>query len=385
MRSLRKVFVAGIAMNRWSLNSRRKWYDHGSEVAEKVLKDADMEWNEIQAAFCGSCYQGVGAGHQTIAEIGLTGIPIVNVENACSSGASAFRLAYQSVATELYDIVLALGAETNPRGPIPSTSFRPWQWALGMNHWPPNYAFDTVRYMEDYGATVEDFSLVAVKNRRNAALNPLATFQKEVTLEEVLNSRMVSTPIRLLHSTPLSDGAAAAILCSEDKLKSKSPMIRVDAAVLTTGVYGEVTKSGSMPGGSIKFPAAKGRVELSAEQAYEISGYGPEDIDVLQAYDTMAPSELWDIEKLGFCKRGEAPRLLREGVFDIGGRIPTNTDGGLLGRGHPMGATGLGQIHEVVLQLRAQAGPRQVEGARIGLCHAMGAGPNSAVTILRRV
>ncbi|MBL0716148.1 MAG: thiolase family protein [Desulfosarcina sp.] len=135
---------------------------------------------------------------------------------------------------------------------------------------------------------------------------------------------------------------------------------------------------------SKKYPPAVGIVELSAQQAYESAGYGPEDIDVLQVYDTMAPAELWDIEKLGFCKTGEAAAMLRDGVFDIGSKIPVNTDGGLMSRGHPLGATGLGQIFEIVTQLRGEAGSRQVKKAKIGLTHAMGAGPNSSVTILKR-
>ncbi len=176
---------------------------------------------------------------------------------------------------------------------------------------------------------------------------------------------------------------SAAILCSKDKLKSKGKVIKVAASVLTSGVYGEGTLGG---GGitSIKRPPALGVTELSAKQAWEISGYGPEDMDVVQAYDTMSPGELWDLEKLGFCKTGEARHLLREGAFDINGRLPVNTDGGLMSRGHPLGATALGQIYEILLQLRGEAGQRQVEGAEIGLSHSMGAGPNSSVTILKR-
>ena len=237
--------------------------------------------------------------------------------------------------------------------------------------------------MLETGATVEDFARVSVKNRKNGSLNPNARFQKPVSLEEVLESRVVASPLHLLHCCPLADGAGGVILCSKDKLKSKKRSISVAASVLTSGVYGE----GFLGGGttkSLKFPPVKGLVELSAQQAYAIAGYGPEDMDVVQAYDTMAPAELWDIEKLGFCKTGEAPGLLKEGVFDIDGRIPVNTDGGLMSRGHPLGATGLAQICEIVSQLRGEAGARQVKGAKIGLAHAMGAGPNSSIIIMKR-
>jgi len=379
---MRNVMIAGIGLTKWGVYPDQECYDFGSEAIFNALKDADMEWKDIQAAFCGSVYQGTGSGHQAIKEIGLTGIPIVNVENACSSGGSAFRLAFQMVGAGIYDIVLALGMEKMPRGPIPSTAFRPWELSSGFNVQMANYANETVEYMHKTGATVEDFARVSVKNRKSGALNTNARFQKAVTLEEVMSSRMVATPLRLLHCCPLADGAAVAILCSRDRLKSKNRAIRVAASVLTSGVYGE----GSLGGGtttSLKFPPSSGIVELSARQAYEMAGLGPEDINLVQAYDTMAPAELWDIEKLGFCKTGEARHLLKEGVFDINGKIPVNTDGGLMSRGHPLGATGLGQICEIVLQLRGDAGRRQVERARTGLAHAMGAGPNSSVTILK--
>jgi acetyl-CoA acetyltransferase len=287
------------------------------------------------------------------------------------------------VAAELYDVVLAVGFEKMPRGFLPSTAFRPWELKLGYNVQPANYANEAVEYMKRTDATVEDFSRVTVKNRQNGVLNPNARFQQAVTLEEVMHSRMIAYPLRLLHCCPLADGAVAAILCSREKLKSKRRVITVAASVLTSGVYGE----GFLGGGSVsslKFQPSLGMTELSAKQAWEISGYGPEDMDIVQAYDTMAPSELWDLEKLGFCKTGEAPHLLREGAFDLNGRLPVNTDGGLMSRGHPLGATGGGQIYEIVLQLRGEAGPRQVEGVKIGLAHAMGAGPNSSITILKR-
>ena len=379
MSRMRSVAVAGIGLARFQRYADQEIYDFGSEAVLNALKDAGMEWRDVQAAFCGSVYQGTGSGHQVIKEIGLTGIPIVNVENACSSGGSAFRLAYQSVAAEIYDCVLAVGFEKMPRGPIPSTAFRPYELKMGFNFQPGNYANESVRYMVESGATVEDFSAVTVKNRRNGALNPNAFFQKPVTMEEVMSSRVVASPLRLLHCCPICDGAAAIILCSEDRLKSRSRAVRVAASVLVTGVYG-----GAAPVKSLKFPPELDIVQLSAKQAYENAGLGPEDMDVVEAYDTVASSELWNLEKLGFCKKGEAPKLLRDGVLDLGGKLPVNTDGGLMSRGHPLGATAAAQICEIVLQLRGQAGPRQVVGAKAGLTHARGAGPNSAITILKR-
>jgi acetyl-CoA acetyltransferase len=384
MKKMREVVVAGAGITRFDSYDGEKgrpfkgFYDLGSEAILKALKDSDMEWKDIQEAFCGSVYCGTASGHQTIEKIGMTGIPIVNVENACSSGSSAFRLAYQSVATELYDVVIAVGFEQMPRGFIMSTAWPEWQRKMGFNVQPASYAMGTVRYMEETGATEEDFARVTVKNRKNGALNPNARFQKPVTIEEVLASRIVAKPLRLLHSCPLADGGTAVILCSKKKLKSKTKMVSVAASVLSSGTYGHM-----YGGGSVKIQTPD-HIEVSMKQAREMSGYGPKEMHVVQAYDTMAPAELWDLEKMGFCGKGEAPRLLREGYFNLNGKLPVNTDGGLMSRGHPLGATALAQIIEIYRQIREEAGPRQVPGAKIGLAHAMGAGPNSAVVILKR-
>ncbi len=379
---MREVVVAGIGLTKFGFYPELESYDLGAEVIFKVLKDAEMEWKDIQAAFCGSVYQGTGSGHQAIKEVGLTGIPIVNVENACSSGASAFRLAYQAVATELYDIVLAFGIEKMPRGPIPSNAFRPWELSSGFKLQVSNYANESIEYSETSGATVEDFAMVTVKNRRNGVLNPNAKFQKEVTIDDVMNSRIIATPLRLFHCCPLADGASAVILCSKDKIKSKSRAIKVASAVITSGIYGEGYMAAGMTG-SLKYPCSISTAELSAKEAYELAGIGPEGIDVAQVYDTMASSELADIEEMGLCKPGDAPALLRSGTFNIDGKIPINTDGGLIARGHPLGATAGAQICEIVIQLRGEAGERQVKNAKVGLSHSMGAGPNSSVVILK--
>jgi acetyl-CoA acetyltransferase len=379
----RPVFVAGLGISHFDYLPDVQPTQYASETILKALKDADMEWKDIQAVFCGACYLGVAIGHKIVKEVGLTGIPIVNIENACSTGASALRLAYQQVAAEIYDVVLVMGVEKNPKGAIPSKAFLAWESKLGFNFQPGNYALETVKYMNKTNATPEDISFVTVKNRKNASMNPNARFQTPVTLEEVMTSSMVAPPLRLLHCCPLADGAAVAIICSQNKLKSLSRAVRVAAAVLRTATYKEEYVPGGIIGSS-KFPAKVNCVRASAREAYEMSGYGPDDIDIVQAYDTVSSSELWDIEELGFCREGEAPGLLRDGAFDIHGKLPVNTDGGLMGRGHPMGATGLGQVIEIVTQLRGEAGPRQVKSAKIGLAHAMGSGPNSTVTILSK-
>lgn len=382
MKALREVVIAGIGITRWGVYPELEWYDFGSEAVFSALKDADFEFDDVQIAFSGSCYQGISSGHKVLAEIGKSGIPIINIENACSSSSSALRLAYQMVATELYDVALAIGFEKQrQKGFIPSTAYRPWERLLGFNVLPANYALEAVRYMEEFGATVEDFSLVTVKNRRNATLNPNARFQQAVSLDEVMSSRVIAAPLRLLHCCPLADGAVAAVVCSKDKIKHKKKGVTIAASIMTTGNYGEDNISRT----SAKFSSVPALfIQQAANQAFDIAGCGPEDIEVLQVYDAMSPGELWDIENLGFCKQGDSPRLLREGYFDIDGRLPVNTDGGLMGRGHPMGATGLAQIYEIVAQLRGEAGQRQVPKAKIGMAHSLGTGPNSVVTILKK-
>jgi len=385
MGNIREVAVAGVGLTRFNIYDGKKGRpfkecdELGTEAILAALDESGMKLQEIEAAFCGKVYASTATGHNAISRIGRTGMPIVNLENACSSGGSAIRLAFEAIARGQYDVVLALGAEEAPRGGmLKSTSWPMHERMMGFNVQPASYAMGAVRYMEETGATEEDFSLVTVKNRRHGALHPMARFQKEVTLEEVMASRMVAKPLRLLHSCPLADGAGAIILCTPDKLKSKEKIVTLAAAVLTTGTYGH-----EYGGGSVKIKTPH-QITLCMEQAWAMSGMGPEDIDVLQAYDTMSAGELWDIEKMGFCGKGEAPGLLRSGYFDLGGKLPTNTDGGLLSRGHALGATGIAQVIEIYRQIRGEAGPRQVPEAKTGLAHAMGAGPNSSVVILKR-
>ena len=375
---MREVTIAGVGMCKFSRYPDKDYRDLGYEAVINALEDADIQWKDIQAIFCANAYSGMGVGHNIAARIGKTGIPIVNVENACSGGGSAFRLCYQSVAVGLYDICLAIGVEKIPGGLLNDTSWPEYERDMGFNVQPANYALEIQRHMEEYGSTVEQLALVTVKNRRNGVLNPYAGFQQEVTVEEVLNSRMIATPLRLLMCCANGDGASAAILCSTDKLKSKARKVIVAASVLTSETYGNAKGAGSIKIHNLD------RTELAAKQAYEMSGYGPEDMDIVEAYDTMSSGELISVEKLGFCKKGEYGPLLERGRFDLDGKLPVNTSGGLMSRRHPLSATGLAQIAEIVWQLRGEAGPRQVAGAKIGIAHCLGTPGNCSVTILKR-
>jgi acetyl-CoA acetyltransferase len=253
---------------------------------------------------------------------------------------------------------------------------------MGLGVLPAEAACRAVRYVEDYGATLEDFARVSVMERKNAALNPNAMFQQEVTREEVLRSRIIASPLTLLMNCANADGAAAVIFCSKDKLKSKHKAVTVASVVQTSATYGTALAGGSLSVTTkVKNPDC---VELAAKQIWEASGYGPEDMDVIQVHDAFSPAFLWNVEKCGFCKRGEAPRLLKEGYFELKGKLPANTDGGIMGRGHPTGATGIAQVAEIFYQLREEAGLRQVAGAKIGFAQGASPGPDAVLTVLKR-
>jgi acetyl-CoA acetyltransferase len=372
------VAVAGVGMSKFGRFPGEDYRGLGFEAVYNALKDSGMDWKDIGAIFCANAHAGLGVGHNVAAQFGQTGVPIVNVENACSGGASAFRLCYQSVAAGWYDVCLAIGVEMTPRGLLNDTSWPEHERAMGFNVQPANYALEIQKHMETYGSTVEQFAKVTVKNRKNGMLNPYAGFQKEVSLEEVLNSRMIATPMRLLMCCATGDGAAAIILCNPSRLKDKSRGVTIAASVLTSQTYGNKKGAGSV---AIHNPD---RTEIAAGQAYEMAGYGPQDLDVAEVYDTMSSAELTSGEKLGLCEKGAYGPLLEKGVFDLGGKLPVNTSGGLMSRRHPLSATGLAQIAEIVWQLRGEAKSRQVPGARLGLAHCMGAPGNCAITILKK-
>ena len=384
---MREVAIAGIGLAKFGRydgkkgRPRKLYSELGGEAITKALKYANMEWKEIEAAFGGTYYGGLGGTHQCVARVGLTGIPIANVYSGHSSEA-AVRLAYTRVALGVHDVVLAVGAETLPSGFLDNQAMPAWMRVMGLDVLPAEAACRAVRYMEDYGATVDDFARVTVMERKNGVLNPNAMFQQEVRQEEVLRSRMIASPLTLLMNCANSDGAAAVIVCGKNRLKSKKKAVTIASVVQTSATYGTTPSGGSLSvSAKVKNPDS---VELAAKQIWETSGYGPEDMDVIQVYDPFSPTFLWNIEKCGFCKRGEAPQLLNEGYFEIGGRLPANTDGGIMGRGHPTGATGIAQIAEIFCQLREEAGPRQVAGARVGFAQGGGPGPQAVLSILKR-
>jgi len=383
---MREAVIAGVGFAKFGRYDGQKGrpykeiYELGTEAITKALKYADMEWKDIQVAYGASMFGGLGVPNQCTSRLGMPGIPITTLEGACSSSQQALRQAYQDVSNGLYDVALAFGTEKIPPGLIADTLSPVWMLMMGFNL-PGMYGFDTRRYMQESGATEEDIARVSVMERKNAIMNPNAFWYQgpEITVEEVLNSREIATPIRFLMACANADGASAAIVCSKDKLKSKARMVRVVASSHATATFGYDNF-----GGPVHEKVNPTCTELACKQVWERSGYGPEDMDVIQLYEAMAPSFLWDAEQCGFCKPGEAGKLVREGYFEIGGKKPANTDGGLMGRGHPTGATGIAQIAEIFCQLREEAGPRQVGGAKLGFAQGGGPGPQAVLTILKR-
>ena len=377
----REVVILGVGLHPFGRFPEKDMPQLAREAVVEALNDAIVRWKDVQIAYFGHVYyQGMSLGEVSLRELGMTGIPIVNVENACSSGSTAFWQAYWGIATGIYDLALAFGAEKVPRGPVTVTAEDSPERLIGADHMMAGYALRTRRYMDEYDAPIEAIAQVSVKAHQNAALNPYAQYKKTFTLAEVLESRPIADPLTLYQCCPTSEGASAAVLCARDSLKDFAPdnarHISIAAAALTTGTY-------SMRGAD--HPALNPyRGEEAAQQAYEMAGIGPEDIDIVQVHDAATIGEIQQLEALGIVPKGEAWIASQEGRTEIGGDIPVNTDGGLLAMGHPFGASGVRMIHEIVTQLRGESGPRQVKGPSVGLAQCSGAGDITTIHILKK-
>ena len=351
------------------------------EAVVASLNDASVSWRDVQIAYFGHVYyNGMSLGEVTLRGLGLTGIPIVNVENACSSGSTAFWQAYWGIATGIYDLALTFGAEKVPRGPVTVTAEDSPERLIGADHMMAGYALRMRRYMDEYDAPIEAIAQVSVKAHSNASINPYAQYNKFFSLAEVLESRPIADPLTLYQCCPTTEGASAAVLCARDSLRGFAPdnrrHVTVAAATLTSGLH-------SARGAD--HPALNPyRAEEAAPQAYKMAGLGPEDIDIIQVHDAATIGEIQHLEGLGIVEKGEGWVACREGRTEISGDIPTNTDGGLLAMGHPFGASGIRMIHEIVTQLRGEAGRRQVSDPRVGLAHCSGAGDITNIHIFTK-
>ncbi len=367
---MREVVVLGAGLHRFGRFPDKSLQDMGREAIKNALDDSGVPFPDIEVAYVGRVLAGMGAGLNVVTEMGQTGIPVINIEMACGSSTSAFREAYLQVANGVYDTALVVGFEKMQRGMLQISEQASYRTIMGLAVMPATYALQTQRYMADYGATPEMFAQVSVKSHRNGALNPYAQYQKEVTLDEVMSSRLVAEPITLLQCSPTTDGASGVVICAAEKAAKYN-------ARRSMTVAGWATGSGKFaPDGDGDAETNTGEVQRLVKIAYDRAGVGPEDVDVTQLHDAFAPGEVFTIEGLGLVKKGEGARAVWDGRTEIGGDLPVNTDGGLLSRGHPIGATGTAMVTEIFRQLTGEAGPRQVKGgkAKVGLIHNAGIG-----------
>ncbi|MGH7812958.1 MAG: thiolase family protein [Candidatus Binataceae bacterium] len=390
-----KVIVAGVGMTNFGKFMERGVRSLAEESVGAAMKDAGVGSKDIQAAFFSNAIAGLITGQEMIRgqvalrNTGLLGIPLFNVENACASASSAFHLGWMAIKSGMYDVVLAVGAEKMSH-PDKSVSFRAIGTAVDLDQmrdlmarmsakqsevpakakaegeptaekkekksfFMDIYAASTMQYMKKSGAKQETFADIAVKSHAFGALNPKAQFHDRVTREQVLGAREISWPLTLLMCSPIGDGSAAAVLMSEAYARKHgiSQPVEVRASVVMSG-----TDHG---------PDQPTACERVSRRAYEIAGAGPEDLNVIEVHDAAAPAELITCEEIGLCAPGKGPELLASGATSLGGKHVVNPSGGLLSKGHPIGATGIAQIVEIVDQLRGRCGARQVEGAKVGL------------------
>jgi len=385
---MRKVAVVGAGMTRFGKYLDRGLKELAREAVEGALESAGVDKSTPQVAVVGNAAAGLVTGQEMVRaqvvlrEMGIGGIPMVNTENACASSSTAFHLAWLYVASGMYDIALALGVEKLYHEDK-KRSFAAIGAAVDVeimqkiiaaaqadrkqagekkeggagesrSLFMDLYAALARDHMRRYGTTKEQYARIAVKNHFNGSLNPHAQYRERYTLEEILQSPPVAEPLTRLMCSPIGDGAAALILCSEEKARQLTTKpLWVRASVLTTG--------------QDHAPGEPGVGDRAAAAAYEMAGLGPEDVSLAEVHDATAPAELVLYEEMGFCPRGEGGRLIDSGHTELGGKLPVNTSGGLISKGHPIGATGAAQIYEVFLQLRGEAGERQVKDAKVGL------------------
>jgi benzoylsuccinyl-CoA thiolase BbsB subunit len=358
--------IAGVGMTKFGKQGERTIEDIGREALIGAMKDAGVGREDIEEVFCGSSYGGPLIGQRILRDLGMTGIPITNVENACSSGAAALREAAWAIKAGRAEAIAVIGVEKltlfgGGTLPLEETDI---EVNLG-NVMPAVYAMRARRYMHETGATARHLAMIAVKAHEYGARNPNAQLQNRVTIEEVLGSRMVADPLTLFMCCPTGDGAAAVIVMSEARARKLGARpVRIEASVLQSGQY----KTG------FRDMASSELTERTSRLAYEAAGIGPQDVDVVEVHDAFASAELMYYEALGLCGKGEGASMIERGATGPGGLVPVNPSGGLACRGHPVGATGVAQIVEAVAQLRGEAGPRQVSGAKVALTHCTGGG-----------
>ncbi len=376
------ALIAGVGMTRFMKYPDKGLKELGAEAARAAVADAGLQLGDIEVAYVGNCAAGLVTGQESIrgqvvlGTIGVGKIPIINVENACASGSTAFMQACLAVTAGVADTVLALGVEKLSH-PDKTRSFAAFAGAMDVDElqeliaelakkagdgagqsrsmFMDVYAQAARAHMQAYGTTKRQFAAVSAKNSFHGSLNPRAQFREALSVEDVLNDRLIVEPLTRSMCSPIGDGAAAAVVVSPAKARELglTKPVRVRSLVMHSGWNHADDEPDT--------------VGLCAKDAYEESGVGPEDLDVVEVHDASAPGEIMAYEALGLCAKGEGGRLVEEGHTKLGGRLPVNTSGGLLRKGHPVGATGLAQITELSEQLQGRSGDRQVEGARLAM------------------
>jgi acetyl-CoA acetyltransferase len=379
---VKRVVITGVGMHPFGRFDGMSTTDMGVHAVRAALQQAGVRRGGFQAAFCGTAYGGVATGHKVLSRLGMTGMPIVDVEAGCASGGAALMLAAGAIRAGQYDTVLVFGTEKMPKGIIRSSFFDPWQEEAGLAATPAFFGLRAKRLTISSGVTKDHLAQVVVKNRRHGASNPEAMYQKEISAEEVLASRLVCDPLHLFMLCSPNEGAAAVVLTSDVGFAlSVSAPITLAGAVLRSHLPGAVL-SESTPLSGLVDDSVPSPTTLAATAAFEEAGVGPGELDVVECQDTDAARELLSYEELGLCQPGDSVALLESGATAVGGTLPVNPSGGLLAKGEPLGASALGQVVELVRQLRGECGARQVEGARVALSHTVGRGANAGVVIL---
>ncbi|MFF4390827.1 lipid-transfer protein [Streptomyces sp. NPDC001552] len=402
-----KSYIVGVGMTKFEKPESRDWqyWDMAKEAGTAALADAGIGYDLVEQVPVGYCFQASTAGQRAAYELGLSGVPVYNVNNNCATGSTALMMARQFVQGGISDCVLALGFEKMKRGALgggadggarggaANESFKTSPVARhygimaaghGFEMSPPTaqiFGNAAREHMERYGTTAAQLAAVGAKNHRHSANNPNAQFQDVYSVEEILAAKEIHAPLTKLQCSPTSDGAAAALVVSERFLVRHGLH---DKAVEIVGQSMTTDTGASFASGSCIDVVGKPMTAAAARQAYEASGLGIEDVDVVELHDCFSINELLTYEALGMCEDGAAGKLVESGATTYGGRWVVNPSGGLISKGHPLGATGLAQAAELVWQLRGEAGPRQVAGARVGLAHNIGLGGAAVVTLLRR-
>ena len=376
------VYVVGVDMIKFGRFPDRTVPQIASEATLMALDDCGLGIQDMQALYCGNLGQASAmVGQRLLQEIGQTGIPVVNVANACATGATAFREAWTAVKAGLYDVVLAVGVEQMGKGLLGGAGAKqgiPKEGLLGSGTMPAVFAEAGMEHQRKYGTTFEQFAKISVKNHHHSTMNPKAMYQIETPLDTVMNAEMISYPNTKLMCSVNVDGSAAAVLTTEKKARELGLIkraVKVRASVITSDPWQER---------DLVMPDVNTCTRKAAAAAYEMAGIGAEDVDLVELHDCFATAEMLHYENLGLCKDGEAGRMIDEGECALGGRVPVNVSGGLLSKGHPLGATGIANIYEVTTHLRGEAGKRQVEGATMGLTHVIGLGSACGIHILEK-